>query len=66
LAAPGATTSSPRPSATIAALLTLGEQVIQIDRDYETLRTDMQALLEHLGVTSDSRRIDNILSIDVL
>ena len=70
-AAPAATTSPPAAARTIAALLTLREQVIapilagvrsprmgrkpttwtRIDRDYETLRIDMQTLFHDLGIT---------------
>ena len=75
----------PGAARTIAAMLTLRDQVIApilagvrsprpgrkpahwtlIDRNYETLRIDMQTLFHNLGITpaQASRRIDNILSI---
>jgi hypothetical protein len=69
-----AATRSPSAARTIAALLALGDQVIDpilagirshrrgrkpahwtaIDRDYETLRTGMEALFADLGVTTSS------------
>ena len=69
-AGPAATTSRPQAARTIAALLTLREQVIapilagvrsprmgrkpatwtRVDRDYETIRIDMQTLFNDLGI----------------
>ena len=77
----------PDAARTIAALLTLRDQVIApiiagvrsprigrkpitwtpVDRDYETLRIDLQTLFTHLGITTTQRSsgIDNTLSIRI-
>ena len=38
----------------------------RVDRDYETLRIDMQTLFHDLGITARPAGIDNILSIGEL